>query len=614
VLSETLFMRVTHSLQEEVDGTSDSVDSFLLTNKKGGFYFGNLTEKKSKFNGLFFMHNWNMRKVVESIGISAPITAVTNTGYSYVLQKDSAQETIYLNHSNTLIYEVQKTTASVEVTLDCRDIYDYSDTGRIYSVKNYKGCTIVHYTKYTDASLSTIAYSFYVAIKTTMDSSHLGEWKKMFYEKDAARGSHAESYVYDAFRFIPKKGKNIIVIAYSEKETDAINQATTIFQNTSYIKRLKKKYAHSMISTPLKLKKQEKIAYQNALLSFDSLVTETSQGVGVFAGLPWFFQFWARDEAIASIAFLYEEQYDIMKKILLRWLAHSGRIANRYPESELGSADATGWMYFRLQQLIYHLQKKECLFEYFTKKELQDLQSQCLERITVIENTYMRDSLIFNRALETWMDTGADDVRDGFRIEIQALHLACYNFVLVLSDILGVPAKDIKERKSVLISAIRKNFYNGSYLFDGHNDPTIRPNIFIAAYLAPELLSNKEWELCFKKALSSLIVPGGISTIDTSSKLFCSNYTGENNLSYHRGDSWYWLTALTAIVLLKVNKSLFKKEISNIQNLLSTEILWSGVPGALAEVSSASEQTSSGCVNQAWSAALYIEFVNTLKE
>lgn len=605
-------MRVIHSLQEEVEKTSDKVHSFVLTNKKGGFYFGSLAENTSKFNGLFFMHNWNMRKIVERIGIPGIADSVTNTGYSYILKKGKAEETFYLNHSNTLVYELQKHTESIEMSLDCRDIYDFSDQGRIYAVKKSKGCIVVEYVKHTDETLSDVAYRFYVAIKTNMECDHIGEWKRVEYSVDAARGSHAEAYIYDAFRCIPQSGRNIVVISYSEKESEAVAQATHIFKNTPYIKRLKKKYANSIVTTPLKLKKHEHVAYQNALLSLDSLITETPEGTGIFAGLPWFFQFWARDEAISSIALLYEERYDLMKEILLRWESHDGRIANRYPESQLGSADATGWIYLRLHQLLLHLSKKKQLAHHFSEKELRVLFDRCVSRISAIEEQYMRDHLIFNKALETWMDTGKDDTRDGFRIEIQALHLACYNFLLFVGNKLSLPTTQYEEKKKSIITAIRKNFYNGSYVFDGQNDPTIRPNAFIAAYIAPEILTKKEWELCFKKLLAKLSVPSGIATIDASSPLFSPTYTGENNASYHRGDSWYWVTALTGIVLNDISPSVFKKEILRIATIVTDEALWSGVPGALSELSSASQQTSSGCASQAWSAALYIELINRL--
>ena len=47
---------------------------------------------------------------------------------------------------------------------------------------------------------------------------------------------------------------------------------------------------------------------------------------------------------------------------------------------------------------------------------------------------------------------------------------------------------------------------------------------------------------------------------------------------------------------------------------LMKELLWSGCVGGAAEISSAKELRSEGCVNQAWSAATFIELKHALKK
>lgn len=607
-------MKIIHSLSDEIHAESESASSFLLTNKKGGFYFGSFGPNTTKFNGLFFLQGSEMIKCVERIGAFDTYDTMINNGSSFVLKNGKSEETYYLNHSNTLVYEISGSENPVSMSLDCRKCYDFSDQGRIYNIYSKKGCIIVHYKKYVDASLSNLDYEIYIAIKTKMAETLVQNWTPVSYSLDAARNSSSDFYVYDALRFTPDSGKNVLVVAYADSEKKAIDQAQHIFKNTAYIKRLKKKYAASLVNTPLRLRKTEKVAYQNALLSFDNLIADTSYGSGIFAGLPWFFQFWGRDEAISSIALLYEERYDLMKSLLLKWLDGDGRVSNRIPASELSAADATGWVYFRLHQLLLHLQSKKLLKAHFSTKELKDILKHCSDKLEKIEQEYMRHGLMYNDPLETWMDTSADgDVRDGFRIEIQALHVASYNLILYLSDILDIKSEAISKKKERLVKNIRDNFYNGSYLFDGISDPIIRPNIFIAAYVAPDLLSKKEWILCFRKALKSLFMNyGGISTIDTKSSLYRPFYTGENNLSYHRGDVWYWLTALAGIVLHKVDSKEFSKEIQSMRDLFIDELLWSGVPGTISEISSSMEHTSSGCASQAWSLAVYIEFINRI--
>jgi glycogen debranching enzyme len=150
-------------------------------------------------------------------------------------------------------------------------------------------------------------------------------------------------------------------------------------------------------------------------------------------------------------------------------------------------------------------------------------------------------------------------------------------------------------------------------LADGLDDWTVRPNIFIAAYVYPELLSKTEWTLCFKNALPKLWLSwGGLASIDKNNPLFTPRYTGETRQSYHRGDSWFWINNLAALVMSRTNKAKFKRYIDAIAKASAKEILTSGAVGHHAEVSSASRLESQGCMAQAWSDAMFIELVEEL--
>ncbi|MBI4244315.1 MAG: hypothetical protein HY606_09525 [Planctomycetes bacterium] len=147
-------------------------------------------------------------------------------------------------------------------------------------------------------------------------------------------------------------------------------------------------------------------------------------------------------------------------------------------------------------------------------------------------------------------------------------------------------------------------------LADGLGDFTIRPNIFITAYVYPELLTPKEWEECFDNSLKNLWLDwGGLATIDRNNSLFTNESTGEDIKSYHRGDSWFWLNNLSALTLNRISKIKFNRNIKKIISSSTEEILWKGCIGCHSELSSAKELTSKGCFNQAWSNAMYIELI-----
>jgi len=230
----------------------------------------------------------------------------------------------------------------------------------------------------------------------------------------------------------------------------------------------------------------------------------------------------------------------------------------------------------------------------------------------------MVNGIIQNESLETWMDTGENcgDVRKGARIEIQALHLAMYDCAILISNILNKDSSDLEKKKIELSIRIKNNFYKNSYLYDGIDDPTIRPNIFIAAYVANDILSKKEWISCFDKALKQIYIEennkGLITSISNQNELYCENHTGLNNLSYHRGDSWYWVNSLTAIVLNRFGKLKYKDIIKQIMNSNKESITSMGAIGCMPEISSANKVTSQGCPSQAWSYALFIELLYEL--
>ncbi len=263
--------------------------------------------------------------------------------------------------------------------------------------------------------------------------------------------------------------------------------------------------------------------------------------------------------------------------------------------------------------------------------------------------------MAYNLKLETWMDTGICDARidntdisssgkketiiddrEGFRIEIQALRLKMYSLMKELCNLTNDREKylEYKKLEEDTRQKVKKVFWEPPVLIDGvdigddndgKEDRTIRPNIFIAYYVYPELLIEEEWDDCFEHALKRLWLDwGGISTIDKKDKLFCNEYTGENNRSYHRGDSWFWLNCLAAICMHRLDKKLgktigftndkhigkYKIAVDKIIDACCEEILFKGFIGHHAELSSAKELRAEGCLCQAWSAAMFIELIN----
>lgn len=490
------------------------------------------------------------------------------------------------------------------ITLDMREIYDFDDEGRIYNIYLKKGCLIIEYSKYLSNVLETLAYKRYLVIKTNIELNDnnykkINQWKEVYYKEDEERKSFPwRLYVYDALKFNLNK-KIRLAFSYSDNLDSAIEKV-----KKNFIKPYEEKTALIKLNNT-KLTLDKSFAYLCVVKSLNDLYVEfqNENVFGFFAGLPWFFQFWARDELIAIKSLKFIDKIDLAKKILINRLGlidQSGRLQNRFPSSELGSADSTGWLYNRIYEYL----------EFFSQKELSSIR-EILEKTIISMKNSMQDYLIRNNANETWMDTSFNgDVRDGFRIEIQALWLSILRLVNAIDRLL-LKEEIYHDFEEIVKENVKNKFFNGYCLKDGLDDETIRPNIFLACYVYPELLSKEEWEKVFDYCIDKLWLSwGGFSTIDKNSSLFCPYYTGEDNKSYHRGDSWFFINNIAAICMIRINKEKYKEYIDKIIDASTEDILYNGAIARPSELSSANEQKAQASLFQLWSASTFIELMN----
>ncbi|MBW2989660.1 hypothetical protein KY358_05075 [Candidatus Woesearchaeota archaeon] len=602
-------MEIEHSLDKMRMKKSIRGDAgFLLTNKRGGYLSLGI---KSRYGGLFFNVNNRVLKIIEEIRISGKTRGIKNSLWNIERKKGRITESFFMPlHNNSLVYELDKHT-HIDLLLDIREPYDNSEWGRNYEVFVEDRKIIVKFTKKPDArdgeKTGQEGYTVYLVIEGD-DSLHykkIGGWVKKDYDFDRKRASLPfERYVYDAMKLVSKK----IVFSVSENKEAALKNAEMVLHSLSKLKEMQKKYHDVNPKCSLKKirDKEVRFAFRCAVNSLDGLLVETNGDTGIYAGLPWFFQVWSRDEAISLRAMMLEDEFSVSKKILLKQLKNigsEGRLPNRPPPIKTGSADAIGWHNKRWGDLIRILSEKKLLQKYFNKGETEAI-SRRLEFSSKEEvKNYSHGGLASNQGSETWMDSIS---REGCRIEIQALRLNTYS---LLSKLTG--NKLYREMEADMKKKVREMFWNGDYLNDGADDSTIRPNIFIAAYIYPELLAKEEWEKCFKNILPKLWLSwGGLSTIEKKGPLFHNTYSGEDPKSYHSGDSWFWINNLAAIVLFRTDKKKFKDYINKIIKASSKEILWGDMVGHHAELSSAKGLRSEGCLCQAWSSAMYTELIN----
>lgn len=557
-------MKTIHILDGKQLEKESNDPSFLLTNKQGGFCWFNAEKTKSRYEGVFFTEKNRIFKVIESLENKNNPELMINKFYKIKKIGKNTKETFFMpNFFNSFVYE---TDLETEIFLDFREAYN--DDYATYETE-----------KINSGMLIKIYYRneiFYLVIRFEGIFKEENRFLEKLYQYDQKRNSNP--FKRNTF-LLGKINSKKIVFSFSSEKNKAINEANNVFNNADALKDKKSSYIKKIISKNKNLPEEYSVAYNSCRLSLDSLSLEN----GLFAGLPWFFQFWARDELI-SLQALFRVNPNLAEKIFTRWLSSlkekewkTSSKLNLNCNLEGNSIDAVGWLIKRSISLKRENDKKLKLF-------LNSLSPE----------------MLYNNNGETWMDSLS---REGFRIEMQAMKL----YALKISN--------QKDKEEKLKNETRKSFWDTKNLYDSNYEKLIRPNIFIAYYFYPELLLKQEWETCFENSLKALWCDwGGLSTIDKQNPEFHAEHSGEFGKSYHNGDSWFWINNLTALALADLNKDKFKPYIKSILEASTFDILYQGAIANHSEISSASSLKSEGCISQAFSASMYIELIEKLIE
>lgn len=625
--------------------TTDGKPSGLLTDKYGGYL---LLDSGLSYRGWhqFSKESWKMQKIIESIEPLAEGECDSFYNLYHGLKRvfsTGASDTFYL-YGRTLLYEAFGMQGRVRLTLDHRDAYENSRLGRIYDIKVDGETITITFRQYDDNDSQE--YEHHMIIRGARDAKVEGRWRKREYETDKRRKDQSVYWVYDALTFLPKRH---VIFSAAWTDYEARTVADVAYHHSEeIISSLHLRTLRELPDmSPLKNDRLKTVC-RSAASSILSLSQHVFDGVhdveqGIFAGLPWFFQVWSRDELISlggliSLAAYTDEDHRWRQctTIINRHmdsLLDDGLLPNRHPNSKLSSIDALGWLAKRVSTLITSLKSKNRLFDICSIDEMLHWHTTLSTALSQAKTSRgNKDShfidgsgddivtLFHNSHCETWMDTSfGDDGRKGYRIEIQALFLSLYNTIILLSDVLSFKDKPrLKKERKRFINLVRKHFIDNNseailldgLASDGTPDHRLRPNVFLAYYLAPNLFSSSKW----KKACSALSEKlymdwGGLSTLPSDDKLFQPFYTGEDNKSYHRGDSWYFVNNLSALAMHRLAKRSFSEQVNKILKASTADILEHGYAGHGSELSSAREQESNGSPVQAWSASTFLELV-----
>lgn len=495
-------------------------------------------------------------------------------------KKKNTKEKFYLSKEG-LIYDVENCNSEIILKIDFREQNETPEEGRIYEIEKEKNIIIIQYKKYKDNSLKELEYKKFLAIKGIKEYNKIMEWEEDCFSYDKERNSKPFSqWVYKAISF-HIHGNSEIIFSEGKTKSEAVRKANS---NIRIIK--------AALNAHSKLFKTKNKALNQSIKTLDSLtIKETPPKI--LAGMPWFNQDWRRDEAISSIAYHTIGNSKLAKQILMKYTKGTGKFETK-PGSERKSSDARLIAYRNILKLLKDNVK-------FTKHELKQIYKNVINNLKHIHDNETRHALYYNKNGETWMDSIS---REGRTIEMQALLLATIELAFYLTKILNEDhASKYEKLLELTKKKVRKEFKKKGKNWDSLEGEECTCNIFIAYYYYPDLHTKKEWEEIFDQALDELwIYWGGISTLSVHSKNFQRKHTGENPISYHQGDSWFFINNIAALSMKQVNKKKYSKYINKI--IKATEkVLEDSCP----EVSSAEELKQEGSWLQAWTASTFIE-------
>lgn len=364
------------------------------------------------------------------------------------------------------------------------------------------------------------------------------------------------------------------------------------------------------------------------ILSLDALITQQT-GDGIYAGLPWFNDYWGRDMFISLPgAALVTGEHDVARRILMSFAKYQnkeeksiffGRVPNRVRPDEIiyNTTDGTPRFIIALFEYIRYSGDTTLI------KELYPVVQRSIEgplKYWVDEKGYLTHD-----EADTWMDAKWEgkipwSPRGNRANDIQALWFhqlqAGVYFANEMKDSLTV----LKWTK--IIEKLQSNFVKDFYdqknelmadriLKSGKPDFTFRPNqLFALDFLTDQSQKN----YLTKKVWDEIVYPWGVASLSQNDLNFHPWHEWETYIhkdeAYHNGTVWLWNNGIAIQRIIEAGNPNLAYEL--FKNMSSQTINSSGAVGALSELTEALPREGkdwprlSGTFSQAWSSAEFL--------
>lgn len=366
--------------------------------------------------------------------------------------------------------------------------------------------------------------------------------------------------------------------------------------------------------------------------SMDALIMK-QLGIGIYAGLPWFDDYWGRDTFISFPgALLVTGQFETAEAVLRSFIRHLdrdtlsstyGRVPNRIQPSDIiyNTVDGTPWMVIMAWEYFRYSGNSA-----FMKEILPDIERTIAGAMRRTDEHF----LLRHGSAETWMDAvgpeGPWSPRGDRAVDIQALWYAQLRAASNIARVAGDTRRaEGWERFADRVHASTLRFFvdSGTPRFadhldeDGSPDEQLRPNILFP-YTIPgsdifASLPDSVSDVVLRELFSETVYPYGVASLAQNDPAFHPWHEAPGSYpkdaAYHNGTVWTWLTgpAVTVLTQRGLADSAFV-----LTRSLERLALEAGAQGCIPENTDALPRDGaalprwSGTFSQAWSAAEYL--------
>ena len=450
-------------------------------------------------------------------------------------------------------------------------------------------------------------------------------WTGGFYEPNDFGKNFSPGYT----KTVNPIPKHIAVFTVGDSAYDAITTMKFVARKVDSLMNARKKRMERLLNASYVRTDNKRFdkALNWAKISLDNLIMNQT-GKGIFAGLPWFDNYWGRDTYISLPgATLVTGNFAAAREILKTFAASQdtnpnsrtyGRVPNLITTSSTSynTADGTPWFTIALGEYLHYSGDTSLL------KALYPAVKRGIEG-TLKFHADERQFLAHGDA-ETWMDaagpSGSWSPRGDRANDIQGLWFRQLGVGAEIASMQGDEASASKWKNiaSTLAQNYAKYFVDPKTHLaadhlrkDGTAVAELRPNQLFAA----ELLGDDELRSMFTTVTQSLVYPHGVASLSQDDPNFhpyhhYAQYYVQD-AAYHNGIVWHWLAGkwIDLASRFGMQDLAFRVTWSMVDQILDQ-----GAVGTISELSDAVTRPGeklprlSGTFSQAWSLA---EFVRT---